>query len=359
MIYEKGIPLPKPPDVTDSSSNKQQVAQRMPPKFVVAPDCATATSHYKWILEYASPTLAKRMRRGYEQYMAGNYEDSLRNYLLVSETGHGIAQMNAAFLLEQGVCLGLNSVDCAKASVRLWKAVAKNGNAEASMRVGDFYYYGRFRDAKDRVGGENSIPVGPWGWIEYLIYPEKHIIPLLWNEVKRQIINFSIWEPLSILELPSTKQTASPSEENDEPTCNAEKGSEDGSCPIVDMESTRRPTTDEDLSRRRRQLDDDLAMAAHYYQMAADHTGTARAHFNLGFMYEWGLGLKQDFPLAKRQYDLAISSLGYSQEADIPVSLALLSLSIHEYFVKLKLSWERYWASASEKDPSPESTVDA
>jgi TPR repeat protein len=366
MIYETGIPLPSSSDESASSLNKQQVAQRLTPKFVVARDCTVATNHYKWILEYASPTLAKRMRRGYQHYMTGNYMDSLRNYLLVSETGHGIAQMNAAFLLEQGVCLGLNSVDCAKASVRLWKAVAKNGNAEASMRVGDFYYYGRFRDAKDRVRGESSIPVGPWGWIDYLIYPERHILPLLWNAIKRQIINFSVWEPLSILDLPSTKQKMSPpqNQENDEPTCNAETGSEDGSCPAVDMETSsksRRLSSDidEDLSRRRRQLDEDLAMAALYYQMAADRTGTARAHFNLGFMYEWGLGLKQDFPLAKRQYDLAISSLGYSQEADIPVSLALLSLSIHEYLVKLKLSWERYWSSDSENDQSPAPPVDA
>jgi SEL1 protein len=144
--------------------------------------------------------------------------------------------------------------------------------------------------------------------------------------------------------------------------CKSEEANDDGSCPAVDIASSLtfrvRNDGEEDLNRRRRQLNDDLAMAAHYYQLAADRTGTARAHFNLGFMYEWGLGLKQDFPLAKRQYDLAVSSLGYSQEADIPVSLALIALSIHEYFVKLKLSWDKYWTTDSDKDESIASPVD-
>jgi hypothetical protein len=62
-------------------------------------------------------------------------------------------------------------------------------------------------------------------------------------------------------------------------------------------------------------------------------------------MYQWGLGLKQDFPLAKRQYDLAIANGGHKREADVPVTLALSALSAHEYLVKLKMSWEEYWSS--------------
>ena len=56
-------------------------------------------------------------------------------------------------------------------------------------------------------------------------------------------------------------------------------------------------------------------------------------------MYQWGLGLKQDFPLAKRQYDLSVTNSGTTQEANIPVAMALFALSAHEWFMKLRLSW--------------------
>ena len=45
-------------------------------------------------------------------------------------------------------------------------------------------------------------------------------------------------------------------------------------------------------------MDADLSMAAHYYTIAVDKHVSARANFNLGYMHEWGIGLKQDFPLA-------------------------------------------------------------
>jgi hypothetical protein len=80
-----------------------------------------------------------------------------------------------------------------------------------------------------------------------------------------------------------------------------------------------------------------LSMAAHYYRMAADRSGSPRSHFNLGFMYQWGLGLKQDFPLAKREYDLSIAASVGSHEAHVPVGLALMALSLHESLVKLTI----------------------
>jgi hypothetical protein len=69
----------------------------------------------------------------------------------------------------------------------------------------------------------------------------------------------------------------------------------------------------------------------------------ARAHFNLGFfLYEWGLGLKQDFPLAKRHYDLAVSG-GSTREAELPVAIALFAMSVHEKCLKLYSSWTAWW----------------
>ncbi|CCM01008.1 uncharacterized protein FIBRA_03056 [Fibroporia radiculosa] len=63
--------------------------------------------------------------------------------------------------------------------------------------------------------------------------------------------------------------------------------------------------------------------AAGYYQSAADTQMSALAMWNLGWMYENGIGVPQDFHLAKRHYDLAVETNG---EAYMPVALSLLKL---------------------------------
>jgi hypothetical protein len=85
------------------------------------------------------------------------------------------------------------------------------------------------------------------------------------------------------------------------------------------------------------EVEHDLQMAAHYYRLAAERSNSPRSHFNLGFMYQWGLGLKQDFPLAKRHYDLAIGASAMTHEANVPVGLALMALGLHEYLVKITM----------------------
>lgn len=59
--------------------------------------------------------------------------------------------------------------------------------------------------------------------------------------------------------------------------------------------------------------------------MAAEQQHNAQAMFNLGYMHEQGLGMKRDWHLAKRCYDLAAET---SVDAKVPVALALAKLSI-------------------------------
>ncbi|EJT98843.1 HCP-like protein [Dacryopinax primogenitus] len=66
-----------------------------------------------------------------------------------------------------------------------------------------------------------------------------------------------------------------------------------------------------------------LEKAAGYYQSAVESQLSALAMWNLGWMYENGLGIPQDFHLAKRYYDLAMETNpgGY-----LPVTLSLIKL---------------------------------
>ncbi|TLS23517.1 uncharacterized protein PpBr36_05715 [Pyricularia pennisetigena] len=67
----------------------------------------------------------------------------------------------------------------------------------------------------------------------------------------------------------------------------------------------------------------DVDKAVQCYQGAADYHQSAQALYNLGWMHEHGIGLDQDYHLAKRYYDEALMT---NDEAYLPVTLALFKL---------------------------------
>ena len=71
------------------------------------------------------------------------------------------------------------------------------------------------------------------------------------------------------------------------------------------------------------EIEKDVEKAAICYQTAAEHQQSAQAMWNLGWMHENGLGVEQDFHLAKRFYDQALET---NQESYLPVKLSLLKL---------------------------------
>lgn len=78
----------------------------------------------------------------------------------------------------------------------------------------------------------------------------------------------------------------------------------------------------------------DYETAASHYRIASDQLNNAQAFFNLGYMHERGLGLKKDIHLAQRYYDLAAEA---SDEAQVPVALVKLKLSVINFWDSLKL----------------------
>lgn len=67
----------------------------------------------------------------------------------------------------------------------------------------------------------------------------------------------------------------------------------------------------------------DVDRAVMCYAGAAEYQQSAQALYNLGWMHENGVGLTQDFHLAKRYYDSALET---NEEAYLPVTLSLLKL---------------------------------
>lgn len=73
----------------------------------------------------------------------------------------------------------------------------------------------------------------------------------------------------------------------------------------------------------------DIDKAVKCYTGASEYHQSAQALFNLGWMHENGVGLDQDFHLAKRYYDLALAT---NEEAYLPVKLSLLKLRARSYW---------------------------
>jgi len=73
----------------------------------------------------------------------------------------------------------------------------------------------------------------------------------------------------------------------------------------------------------------DSEKAAACYQAAAETQQSAQAMWNLGWMHENGVGMDQDFHLAKRFYDMALTT---NSEAYLPVVLALYKLRFRSWW---------------------------
>jgi len=76
----------------------------------------------------------------------------------------------------------------------------------------------------------------------------------------------------------------------------------------------------------------DYSTAAAQYRQASEVQRNPQAMFNLAYMHEQGLGLKQDLHLAKRFYDMAAET---SVDAGVPVALALMKLAVLTTFQSL------------------------
>jgi len=192
-------------------------------------DCSVANAFYRMVGE-RSPLMAELLDRALDAHVQHRFNESWIYYLLAAEQGLEVAQANAAWQLDHSlVTPPFPPEEAQRRALTLWRRAAAQGNVNAKVMIGDYYYYGR------------------------------------------------------------------------------------GVAP-------------------------DPTLAAQYYSLA-DNERSARAAFNLGYMYENGIGLEQDYPLAKRYYDRAKE---LSTEAYLPATLALVHLVV-------KVAWQalQNWATGT------------
>ncbi|ORX52063.1 HCP-like protein [Hesseltinella vesiculosa] len=193
--------------------------------------CQHAVSFYKAIAErgdWLNPTI----ETAYKAYKDGDIDTALLHYMLAAERGYEIAQANVAYLLDahyvtRSLPQRLSLLPSPEPETGLeqlaliyWSRSANQNNADARVKMGDYYYYG----------------IGT-------------------------------------------------------------------------------------------QVDFDKASAC--YKVAAELENSPMAMWNLGWMYENGVGVAKDFHLAKRTYDNALVA---NANAYLPVKLSLLKLYIKQYW---------------------------
>ncbi|GAB9467616.1 Sel-1 family protein [Globisporangium polare] len=193
--------------------------------------CKNAVDSFKLVAERGE--WDRMLSKAFKDFKNQDYEAAFMKYAVMAQQGYEVAQHNAAYLLDYGFLTPLFASattpepETAAAAMMLYKLAALQGNVDANLKIGDFYYYGK--------GG---------------------------NEV-------------------------------------------------------------------------DFTRASAHYSLASKRSN-AQAMFNLAFMYEHGIGVDQDFYLAKRFFDKA---RGAHSDAHVPVTLALWKLKVHT----LLTSWKRTW----------------
>ena len=227
--------------------------------------CTAAVELYK--------TVAERGRWGIllaealNDYQERRFSQALVKYLLLSELGYEAAQSNAAFILERG-----------EVGIEVYEAITRDGGGKFPL---------------DEATSQNRLQ-------------QSHMMIYFSEE--------SVQEPLKPKDVSGLE----------------------GSQAILSraLQYWGRAAA-QGYSHARVRLGDyyyygwgtpvDYSSAAAHYRLASEQQRNAQAMFNLAYMHEQGLGLKQDLHLAKRFYDMAAET---SADAKVPVALALMKLSV-------------------------------
>lgn len=227
--------------------------------------CHAAVVHFKQAAErgdWESPVFYRGMRA----WELGDSRRALVFWSMAAERGDEAAENNLAWILDRDKRRwklprldGDESSSSDRVSLIYWTRSAAQGNVDAMVKMGDYYFHG-----------------------------------------------------IGVTETDDARKTEWPTER--EPNNATGHASPDAQSP-----TSRNPSYEKALA---------------CYAAAADRQVSALAYWNLGFLYEEGLGVpRRDFHLAKRYYDMALTTNG---EAYLPVMLSLIKLHV-------KALWATVW----------------
>ncbi|KNC98906.1 ubiquitin ligase complex subunit HRD3 [Spizellomyces punctatus DAOM BR117] len=131
---------------------------------VALPNCDVGVRLYKSVAEkgdWHDPIV----HQAQADLNAGDMEGAFLRYLFAAERGYEIAQTNAAWMLDRGMYSPSHSriyrekQDPYKTALYLWNRAANQGNVNARVKMGDYYYYG-LGTTPDPANEESEAPKG-------------------------------------------------------------------------------------------------------------------------------------------------------------------------------------------------------
>jgi SEL1 protein len=104
--------------------------------------CSTAVQLFKNVAEKGTFMVKPTLKDAHSAYSTDNLHGAAMGYLISSEVGSEIAQSNLAYLLEYKSVMFVDDRRRSLEAFVQWHRAANQGNIDARIRVGDYFYYG-------------------------------------------------------------------------------------------------------------------------------------------------------------------------------------------------------------------------
>lgn len=281
----------------------------------VKKSCENALAHFKAVAE-KSDTVVRLLSVSKSLNSIGRFEQTLQLLIITGELGSEMAQNNAAYLLDSGV-----------------------------KDVMALYMSGLTQKTVDTENSETKVtkPTETSFIIKvknFALEMDSRIEYLLWSvlspfEIESLFLSFTntlnILYDIITLQYQKKKQVFGNTEALRFLALAAEQGNIAARVKIGDyfyynvFENADSLLPDTIRNSLSSDLDTRYEIAAHHYKKAGE-SKNGQALFNLGYMHQTGIGLPQDFHLAKRYYDDAKTQ---DPDASFPVSIAIIGLYVH------------------------------
>ncbi|ORX83331.1 HCP-like protein [Anaeromyces robustus] len=308
----------------------------------VPPHCEFAVTFLKSVCERANFE-EKFMDEAYRAYKSGDFDTAILKYLYVAEQGYEVAQSNLAYIIDKEYFPTRSlfpHIDPYAVALINWNRAANQMNTDARVKVGDYFYYGLGTDDIGLIDDDSTED------IEELMKTEK----ALKKEAERIINSMYGKEDKNGKDNEDNDDKTSDKNENENEK-EKDKDNTGNVTPEGKEEEEEDDNKSKDLKKKKEKKGSifDIVIylkrkfyighgtvlykkAVANYQVAADLYSSI-AMWNLGWMYENGVGVKTDLNLAKRYYDNALAT---NSEASVPVGLSLFKLNFKHMILFLK-----------------------